>query len=192
MMLKLVALALVLSVVSGAPGGGFLDAHVDDEYVDDVDDGSVEEQATNLLSLLQVENGDRQAALRGGLNLKRGGDGNFHPKGGRTTTVAPTTSKPTPTMDGVGPIKPKPAPIAPAVPVVKNAATKAEKKAAKAREAKRAKKKSERKAERKAKKAADDCLVKAGGDVAKEAACATDEEDSVTEEATKAAKAVRK
>ena len=40
MMLKLVALALVLSVVSGAPGGGSLDAHVDDEYVDDVDDAA--------------------------------------------------------------------------------------------------------------------------------------------------------
>ena len=44
---------------------------------------------------------------------------------------------------------------------------------------------------KKAKKEAD-CLVKAGDDVAKQAACATDEEDSVTEEATKAAKAVRK
>jgi hypothetical protein len=66
MMLKLVALALVLSVVSGAPPGGkFLEgSHVED--VDDVDDGSVEEQATKLVSLLQVENGDRsQAALRG-------------------------------------------------------------------------------------------------------------------------------
>jgi hypothetical protein len=41
-------------------------------------------------------------------------------------------------------------------------------------------------AHRKKKKKEADCLVKAGDDVAKQAACATDEEDSVTEEATKA------
>ena len=81
MMLKIVALALVLSVVSGAAGGGFIDSHLDDEDVDDVDDGSVEEQATKLVSLLQVENGDRQAALRGGLNLRLGGESKKNQKG---------------------------------------------------------------------------------------------------------------
>ena len=84
MMLKIVALALVLSVVSGAAGGGSIDAHLDDEDVDDVDDGSVEEQATKLMSLLQVENGDRQA-LRGGLALKLGGGKPSKKKKGKKT-----------------------------------------------------------------------------------------------------------
>ena len=79
--MKITALLLLgLALVACAHGDEQNDAMkkvvdaVDDvvEDAEDVDDGSVEEQAKKEASLLEVKNGARQGVLRGGLSLQDG------------------------------------------------------------------------------------------------------------------------